>query len=415
MNWSEAFAPLKERNFAWYFWSRFVNAAGGMMAGVALAFAVLGITDNSATALGKVLAARTIPLVLFLLFGGVIADRLPRALILQVSNVLCALSQGAVAYLVLSGRAELWMIICLEAFNGTVWAASFPAMTSIMPQLVRRDQLQPANALMSLSRGGLTILGPTISALLVVTVGAGWALAIDAASWLAAAILLLPVRIPPRVASQASEPKTMVGDLRAGWSVFAGTTWLWVVVLAFGVLNMIQTGALSTLGPSVANETIGKQGWGFVLSAESAGLLLTTVVLMRLPLQRPLLFGMLACSLMGFPMLLLGASPHLVVLVVASFVAGAGVEVFSMGWNLAMQENIEEDMLSRAYSYDALGSFVAMPIGQLLYGPLGDVFGNERTLVVSGVAYFAIALLTLSSRAVRDLARVSSPSAQPVS
>ena len=70
-----------------------------------------------------------------------------------------------------------------------------------------------------------------------------------------------------------------------------------------------------------------------------------------------------------------------------------------------MQENIEDSMLSRAYSYDALGSFVAMPIGQLAYGPLGAAFGYRDVLVVSGIAYFAICLLTLLSRSVRDLPR----------
>lgn len=80
-----------------------------------------------------------------------------------------------------------------------------------------------------------------------------------------------------------------------------------------------------------------------------------------------------------------------------------------MGWNLAMQENIEDDMLSRAYSYDMLGSFVAMPIGQLAFGPLGAVFGNSRVLVVSGIAYAAICLLVLTSRSVRDLPRRTTP------
>jgi MFS family permease len=404
VNWADAFAPLRERNFAWYYAARFVNTAGSMMAGVALTFAVLDITD-SASALGQVLAARTIPMVLFLLFGGVIADRLPRTLILQLSNLLSALTQGMVAWLVLTDRADLWMIIALEAVNGTVSSVSFPAMASIMPQLVQRRQLQPANALMSLSRGGLTILGPTISALLVVTVGAGWALAVDAASWLAAALLLLPVKIPARRRDRDAPSAGMLRELREGWSVFVGTTWLWVVVLAFGFLNAIHTGAWFTLGPVVAKETIGKQGWGLVLSAESAGLLLMTVVLLRVSLRRPLYAGMLGCALMTLPLVILGVEPHLMVLVVASLVAGAGMEVFSMGWNLAMQENIEEDMLSRAYSYDALGSFVAMPIGQLVYGPLGDAFGNRDVLLVSGLLYGAVALLTLSSRSVRGLRR----------
>jgi MFS family permease len=106
-------------------------------------------------------------------------------------------------------------------------------------------------------------------------------------------------------------------------------------------------------------------------------------------------------------MILLGIEPHLVVLVAATFVAGAGIELFSIGWNVAMQENIDDAMLSRAYSYDALGSFVAMPVGQLLYGPLGEAFGYEDVLVVSGVVYVAVALLTLTSRSVRRLRRVS--------
>jgi MFS family permease len=402
MTWRESFAPLRERNFAWYYASRFSNTLGSMMASIALTFAVLDLT-GSASALGQVLAARTVPMVLFLLFGGVIADRFPRTLVLQLSNLLSAATQGAVAYLVITGQAELWMIVVLEIANGTVSAVSFPAMASMVPQLVRRDQLQSANALLSLSRGGLTIIGPSIGALLVVTVGAGWALAVDALTWLVAAVLMMPMRIPARVRS-AEKPGTL-HELRAGWTLFRSTTWLWVVVLAFAGLNMIHSGAWFTLGPAVAEDTIGKQGWGLVLSAESVGLVLMTVLLLRVRIRRPLLVGMLGCSLMAAPLVVLGVEPHLLALIACTFVAGAGIEVFSMAWNLAMQENIDDDMLSRAYSYDALGSFVAMPVGQLLYGPLGDAFGYREVLLWSGVAYAVIALLTLTSRSVRTLER----------
>ncbi|HET7389066.1 MAG TPA: MFS transporter [Nocardioidaceae bacterium] len=405
MNWRTSFAPLREANFAWYYAANFVNIAGSMMAGVALTFAVLDHITHSPTALGQVLAAHTIPMVVFLLFGGVIADRLPRTLILQVSNVLSALTQGIVAWLVLTDRAELWMIIVLEAVNGTVSSVSFPALASIMPQLVRRDQLQQANALMSLSRGGLTILGPTISALLVVTVGAGWALAVDAATWLASAVLLLRVRIPAKERDPDAQTSTAWNDLREGWTLFRSTTWLWVVVLAFGFLNAIHTGAWYTLGPVVAEQTIGKQGWGFVLSAESVGLLVMTVVLLRVPLKRPLLVGMAAIAFEALPLLLLGIDPVLVVLVVATFLGGVGSATFGIGWDLSMQEHIDQTMLSRAYSYDALGSFVAMPIGQLVAGPLGAAFGFRDVLVVGGISYAAICLLTLASRSVRTLRR----------
>ena len=200
------------------------------------------------------------------------------------------------------------------------------------------------------------------------------------------------------------------GELRDGWVYFRRTTWLWAVVLSFGLLNAIHTGAIFTLGPAVAKETIGEQGWGLALSAESVGLLLMTVVMLRVRLERPLLLGMIGIAALGVPMVMLGADPQLVAVMVAMFVAGAGTEVFSMGWSLAMQEHVPAAMLSRAYSYDALGSFVAMPIGQLAYGPLGAAFGYEDVLIVSGVVYVGVCLLTLLSSSVRELPRVTEPS-----
>lgn len=397
-------APLGERNFAWYFSSRLVNTLGAMMANIALTFAVLDI-DGRAIAIGMVLAAHTIPMIVLLLWGGVLSDRFPRAVILQVSNVASALSQGAIAYLVLTGRAELWMIIGLTALHGAVSAMSMPAMAGMVPQLVPRESLQQANALLSLTRNGLTVIGPSLGAFLVVTVGPGWALAVDALTWALAALLLIPVKIPPR--APRAEASSTLQDLREGWTFFRSVTWLWVVVLGFGGLNMIHNGALFTLGPVVAEDTIGRQAWGFVLSAEAAGLLVMAFVLLRYRLERPLLWGMLAIVLNAAPMIMLGVDPVVVALVIAAFVGGMGIEVFSMGWALAMQENIDDDMLSRAYSYDMLGSFIAMPIGQLAWGPLGVAFGNERVLVASGIAYAVICGLVLCSRSVRDLPRTS--------
>jgi MFS family permease len=402
VSWRTSLGPLRERSFRWYFASRCSDTLGTMMAGIALAFAVLEITD-SATALGQVLAAHTIPMVVLMLFGGVVADRFPRQLVLQLSNTAAAATQGLLAVLVITGRAELWMVMVLAGLNGAVDAINFPAQASMVPQLVTQPQLQSANALISMSRGVLAIVAPTVSALLVVGVGPGWALAVNAGTWLLAALLLLPVHLPARPPQQT--PTNMVQELAEGWSLFRGTTWLWVVVLGFGFLNAIHVGAWFTLGPGVAKDTIGEQGWGLVLSAESAGLLLMTVLLLRVRLRRPLLVGMLGCSLMGFPLAALGLAPDLVLLVPLAFVAGAGVQVFGIGWNLAMQENVEERMLSRAYSYDALGSYVAMPVGQLVYGPLGEAFGTSAVLVWSGVAYVLISLLVLASRSVRTLDR----------
>jgi MFS family permease len=408
VTWRESLAPLQDRRFRFFFASRAVNIWGTTMAPVALAFAVLAVED-SAAALGQVLAARSIPMVLFLLLGGVVADRFGRRLVIQVSNAVSVLSQALAAGLVITGHAELWQLIVIEAVNGTAAATAFPAMQGMVPQLVPRHQLQQANVLLSMVRGALFAIGPTTAALLVVTVGPGWALAVDAATWLVALLLLLPVRVPHRAPAAGGG---VVQDLREGWQLFRATTWLWVVVLAFGALNAIIAGAWHTLGPIVAKDTIGITGWGYVLSAQAIGLVATGVVLMRVRIRYPLRAGMLGCLVFAAPLLLLGLEPVLVPLVVGMFLAGAGLEVFGLGWSLAMQEKIPEEMLSRAYSYDALGSLVAVPVGQLTFGPLAAWLGTRPVLVGAAAAYAMICLLTLASRSVRDLERdpVSAPS-----
>ena len=403
MDRGTATAPLRLPNFRWYFIAAGINWVGTTMAPVALAFAVLEVSD-SARALGIVLAANSIPLTLFLLFGGVISDRLPRVLVLWAGSAALAITQGAAAALVITGIAELWMLVVLEALNGTVLALTWPAFSAILPQLVPRDLLQQANVLQSAVRGGLRIIGPTIAALLVVSVGPGWALAVDAATWLAAGLVMLKVKVPAR--EPDSDPSSTWTELREGWTFFRTTTWLWVVVAAFALLNGIHAGAWLTLGPVIAKGTIGERGWGYVLSAESIGLLLTTAIMLRRRLERPLLIGMVSISTVGLPLVLLGADPKLVPLLIAALIAGAGIELFSLGWNLAMQEHIDERMLARAFSYDAVGSMAAVPVGQLAFGSLAVVFGNRDLLVVSGIAYAVIACLTLLSRSVRDLRRV---------
>ena len=136
---------------------------------------------------------------------------------------------------------------------------------------------------------------------------------------------------------------------------------------------------------------------------------------MKLPMRRPLRAGMIGIAALGLPMLALGIEPVLAAGLVGAFVGGLGTEVFSLAWNLAMQEHVPDEMLSRAYSYDALGSFVAIPIGQLLFGPLGHHFGIQEVMLVSGVVYILICAASLTSSSVRNLGRATevSTTSQP--
>jgi hypothetical protein len=170
-------------------------------------------------------------------------------------------------------------------------------------------------------------------------------------------------------------------------------------------MNAIWAGAFFTVGPVIAKRTIGVDGWGYLLSSEAVGLVTMTVVLLKLRLRDPLRAGMLGVALVAGPMLMLGAHPALVPLVALAFVSGCGIEVFSIGWQTALHENIPNDVLSRVSSYDALGSFVAMPVGQLAFGPLSQVVEARELMIVSGIVFVVIALATLSSSSVRNLER----------
>jgi MFS family permease len=384
---------MQDRNFRWFFLARAITMIAGSMSSIALAFAVLEI-DNDARSLSVVLAAFTISNIVFVLFGGVVADRLPRALIIQACYVIDILSIGTIAALLFTGSATIPLLVLLSIVNGASTAFVLPAMQGIIPQLTTPEHLQQANAMLSFVRSAVTIGGPIIAGILVATSGPAWAMVVQAAGWVVAIPVLALVKLPPPAHAGGT---TMFHDLRIGWREFWSRSWLWTIVLAFMVMNAIHVGAWGVVGPYIAknDDLLGITGWGWVVSAEGVGVLLMTLLLMWFPLRRPLRYGMLGMAAFAIPLTVLGVHPAVVLLAMAAFIAGAGAEVFSTGWNLAMMENIPGEKLSRVASYDVLGSFVVMPIGTLIYGWLITHADAATVLIASGVVYAVIALVTL--------------------
>ncbi len=409
MKLTEAVVALREPRFAWYFAARTTTTIGSAMTTVALAFAVLHIS-NDPGALAQVLAAHMTTMVIFLLLGGVVADRYSRTVIMQTSHALTFITQGMAAYLVLTGSAQIWHLVVLEALNGAVSAFGMPAMMGVVPLVVSPEKIQQANALLSFVRSSITIIGPAVAGALVVGAGPGWALLVDSVMFLVAIPMLMRVGLPGRGRGGVAGGSSMIADLREGWGEFTARTWVWLIVAVFGVLNAIHVGAISVLGPVVAKATsVGEQGWGWALSAEAAGTVLMTVVLLRTHLARPLLVGMAGVSLLAVPMAVLGMAPRTDLLIAAFLLAGAGVEVFGVAWNTSLHQHIPESVLSRVSSYDALGSFVAMPLGALAYGWLATAFDRRSVLLVSAVLYAVLSLATLGAPSVRGLRQVTDP------
>jgi MFS family permease len=396
----ESLAPLRLAGYRTWLAGRVTSAFGNSIAPIALAFAVLDLS-GSPRDLGLVVGARTLVNVLFVLFGGVLADRLPKNLLLVGSSLAAFASQAAVAVLVLTGTATIPMLIGLSAFNGMVGALSWPTSSALIPQLVPAELRQQANAVGRLFFNAANILGAPIGGIIAAAVGPGWGIAIDAGTFLLAALCYGLIKLAPVEVTPAADNKpTIFHDLRTGWAEFRSRTWLWVVVAGFCLINAAMAGGLGVLGPTVADATFGRERWGFVLAAETAGMIIGAVIAMRLRVRRLLFLGVAASAFCGLQMLVLGVRPEFVLMVGAGFAAGVAVEQFGIGWETTMQEHVPGDKLARVYSYDMLGSLLAVPAGQVAVGPLAEAFGLRTTLL----GLFVLVLLSVAFMlAVRDV------------
>ena len=399
-------APLRERQFRLLFAGRTISLVGNAIAPVALAFAVLDLT-GSKTDLGLILAFREIPLVVFLLAGGIWADRIPRNRVMVGANVVSALAQAATAAVLITGAAEVWHLAALAALNGGATAFFFPASAGVVPQTVPASLLQQANALLQLAMNTAMIGGAALAGFLVAGVGSGWAIAVDAGTYLLAAACIALMRLPAVVRERATN---MLHELGEGWREFRSRPWLWAIVLQFSLMLMVVLGAFTVLGPVVADEELGgPKAWGAILTGWAAGLVAGGIVGLRFRPRRMLLTATLSILVLPLPLVALGFPLSVPAIAAVAFVAGVGNEMFGLLWHTTMQQEIPPEKLSRVYSYDALGSIGLVPLGFALAGPAADAFGVRATLWGAAAIGMGVTLLVLLVRDVRTLERSAAP------
>lgn len=396
--------PLAHAPFRWLLAARTTAIIGNAVAPIALAFAVLDLTGSAAD-LGLVVAARSVANVAMLLFGGVLADRLPRGAVLVGSSLAAAATQGTIAVLVLTGTAGIPILILLSVVNGAVAAVSLPAAAALVPDTVPVALLRPANALLRLGLNGGGIVGASVGAVVVAAVGPGWGLAMDAAAFAVAAVFFTRLRLPARTdAVDPGAAASVWADLRGGWREFASRRWIWIVVLQFAVLNAAFVGATAVLGPVVADASFGRAAWGLVVAALSVGLAVGAVVALRWHPRHALGIGVALMVVAAVPVLTLALRPSVPALIVSFAVAGAAIEVFSIAWDQSLQTNVPRDVLARVYSYDAVGSVVAVPFGEALVGPLAHTVGTTPTLLGCAVL---IVVATVAAAVTPSVRRVT--------
>lgn len=391
---------LRERDLGRLFWARLVSAFGSAMAPIAMAFGVLELT-GSATAVGLVIAAETGALALLEVLGGAIADRGSRQRVMVAADVLALVSQGTIALLLLTGEPSVLQLALLMAVTGSAFAFHYPAAIGLVPLVVSGDKLQPANALLSLARSGALAMGAACGGVLVATLGAGWAMAVDAATFGIAALLVSGLRPRPQ---ERFARTSVVRELRDGWREFTSHRWLWPVVLQFTVMFAAYQASFGVVGPIVAKRFLGgASDFGWIAGAYGAGLLSGGVVALRLRAQRPILVATLMTLTAAIPPLLLIGPAAVWVIAAGAFLAGVGWEVFGVLWYTTLHTHVDPQALSRVAAYDAVGSLLMVPVAQAAAGPLVEALGTSHTLWIGVVLIVLPTLVVLCVPEVRNL------------
>jgi MFS family permease len=391
---------FRHRNFTLFLLGYWISYLGSAMAPVAVAFAVLDLT-GSASALGLVLAARVLPHVLLLLVGGVWSDRLPRNTVIAGASVVAGAAQALVALLLISGNAEVWQIVILEAVNGGAFAFGGPAVNGMVPLVVPDGRFQEANSIIRFGANAASIGGAVLAGLLVAAINPGWTVAIDALTFFVSAGLLTGMR-GINAASQVAS--SFITDLRMGWDEFRSHRWLWAIVLQFSVMLAAFLGGFVVLGPVIAARDMdGPHSWALIVGAEAAGFLVGSILMLRIRASRPILIATLTVFVQALPLILLALGLSAPLVALGAFAEGIAVQIFSVYWFTALQEHVAPEALSRVSAYDALGSLALSPLGMAIAGPASDLIGVNAALWICSAIIIGATAAVLFVPEVRQL------------
>jgi MFS family permease len=399
----ERMAVLRHPSFRNLFLGQSASALGDRIVFVALALYVTEI--GSPTDVGVVLAAHAIPLVGFVLIGGVLADRMSRRHVMIASDLVRCGLHGVLALLIFTGTVEIWHIVAIEAAYGCAEAFFNPAHTGLVPQTVPEDEIQAAKAASGTMETIAEFTGPALATALVLGVGAGWAFTLDAATFLISAAFLMRVR--PRERGERVEPQPVLTEIREGWHAVRSRAWLLTILLCFSTGLLLSFAPAYTLGPTIADDLYGSRAaFGVVTAALGAGTIAGALIGFRWRPLYPMRMGMALVLMWPLSMLTFALGLPLELVVVASALAGVGLALFGIWFDTALAERVPPHQLSRVSAYDWMMSLSLLPLGYLIAGPLGEALGPQAVLAAGAV----LATMTLASgllvRALRDLRRL---------
>lgn len=381
--------------------SRFISNVGNGMSPIALAYGVLSIEGTDGGDLSIVMAARFFPMIAFMLFGGVFADRFQRNRIVGGSDILGSFLAAVSAISLIAGSSSVLLLAAMGALFGVLNALWWPAMSGVLPEILPKEKLQEGNAVVGLLSNIGNISGTLLGGVIVAALNPGWALLIDAASFFIAGVIVWNLNLPSK--SKVESPG-IIHDLFVGWREFISRSWVVTMVLTFALINMVFESMYQVLGPlNFSDPDSGPKQWSLNLAGLTAGMMIGGVIVLKTKFKQPLLVSMILIAISAVWDFTLAFDLPLIYCIAAAIFSGISLEIFMVTWNTSMQTHIPEESYSRVNAYDALGSFGIAPLGIVIAGPLASHFGVNSILLVTGSITFFAALASLTVKSVRNL------------
>lgn len=390
---------LRERNFRLFLVGYTTSMIGTGVVPVALSFALLK-DGRSVKEIGYVFAAQTVPLVVLLLIGGVAADRSRKTVMISADLARCV-SEAILATLFIISTPSLYIVMGLASVLGIGQAFSSPALSGLMPQLTTSSNLHQANAIKASAASTGQLIGPALAGVVIAVANPGWALCIDGVSYAISAICVSMLRISN---TSVRTNESMLRQLRDGWNEFSSRSWLWIIVVQFGLFRMLVYGPFLILGSALADRFLGgSTAWALILSAQGAGSIVGGLTMQRIRPHRPLLVATLATFAFAAPVACMAFSVPTIGIVVAAGVSGVAIAVFVTLWESTIQREIPPQLLSRVAAYDWMGSYALTPLGFIVAGLMSTQIGIHRTLLLAAVWAIVSSAVVLVIPGVRRL------------
>jgi len=400
------FAPLAHRDFRLLWSGMCVSLAGDGVFLVALAWQVYALS-NAPTALATVGIAITVPTIVCLLLGGVVSDRFDRRRVMLIADCARAAAVGTMAILSIAGSLELWQVMALGALYGTGTAFFDPSFDAIVPEVLPSSALAQANSLDQLVRPlALRIVGPALGGVLVAVIGAGWAFALDAASFAVSAAALVAMTPHPHPRPGGGGDRSFTRQIGEGLRYVRSHPWLWATFASAAVAYLLFIGPTEVLVPFIVKNQMraGALGLGLVYATGGLGSLLCAILFAQHGLPRRVItFTYGVWTLATLTVAGYGIARALWGLMLTSLVFNSLETVGTITWATAKQSNVPGSLLGRVSSLDWLISIGLLPLSYALTGPVSAAVGVRTTLIGAGVLGAAVTFAALLVPGVRSI------------